>query len=117
MWRDGGTGQESIFGGHGLLRTRVVALPGGRGRQGGRARASGDGGGYQVMLWSNAKAGADWSSGSAEGSSSAPVASHSGAVPGQRSVQLVGQFLRVLDERIHDRLSILLIDLREHHVA
>jgi len=58
------TASTATYGGNGLLRTLVAALPGGHRRQGGRARAdgrgrheparrrtrvSGDGGGYQAM--------------------------------------------------------------------
>ena len=43
-----------------------------------RAETSVDGRGYQVTRWSNSKAGADRSSGSADGSCSTPVASHNG---------------------------------------
>ena len=43
-----------------------------------RTRVSGGGSGYQLRRWSNSKAGADWSSGSAAGSCSASVAAHSG---------------------------------------
>jgi len=44
-----------------------------------RARVSsdGDGGGYQLRRWSNSKAGARWSSGSAAGSCSVPAICHS----------------------------------------
>ena len=43
-----------------------------------RTGMSSDGGGYQLRRWSNSKAGADWSSGSAPRSCSASVAAHSG---------------------------------------
>jgi len=44
-----------------------------------RTGASGNGGGgYQAMPWSNSKVGADWTSGSAEGSCASPLASHNG---------------------------------------
>src|SRR5258708_39111360 len=39
------------------------------------------------------------------------------SVPGQRSVKLAGQSLRLLDERRDDAFGILVRDLDQHHVA
>ena len=86
-------GQAWVFGGKGLLRALVVgtctcadARVAARGQAGRheparrrtRVSSDDDGGGYQLRRWSNSKAGARWSSGSAEGSCSASTASHSG---------------------------------------
>jgi hypothetical protein len=63
-------------------RVATRGLLGGRRREQARRRASAsaEGDGYQAMRWSNSKAGAGWSSGSAAGSCSASVASHSGGL-------------------------------------
>ena len=38
-------------------------------------------------------------------------------IPGQRLVQMVGQLLRLLDQRVDDGLRVTARDLGEHHVA
>ena len=39
------------------------------------------------------------------------------AIPGQRLVEILRQFVRMLDQRIHDGLAILAANLDEHDVA
>ena len=72
------TGPTGRWGGCAPLWGCLSAVLGWREPARRRPQASVDGRGFQVRRWSNSKAGAGWSSGSAAGSCSASVASHSG---------------------------------------
>jgi len=62
----------------------------------------GDGGGYQLRRWSNSKAGAHWSSGSAAGSCSASAAAHCGAAGGC-DARWRGRLTEVAEDVAHGR--------------